>query len=76
MQHQQSKTILFTLLIRLSSIVASINQHGSKITHPILIVINYALPCIVFTLGDTPSNTHLMRMLIDTGAATNTGSKT
>lgn len=47
------------------------NQCVPKIKHPMSITNNHSLPCIDFDLGDTLGNMHLMRMLVDTGAATN-----
>lgn len=53
--------------------VALIYQQDSKLTHPIPIEINNALPCIDSDLDDTLGNTHLMCILADIGSATNAG---
>ena len=56
--------------------VALTYQHVPITINPIPIVIKQILSCIDFELSATAANTHLMHMLADTGAATNTGNIT
>ena len=58
------------------SIVALINQHWPKVTHPMPIKINNAFICIDFDFGDTPYDTHVICMIANTDATTNTGNLT